>query len=168
MADLTYVAAGKGFAHAAFVIDAFSRRRVGRRVMDSLKAELALEGLEQAIVARAEANELIHHSDRVTQYLSLRYTERRRGAEIAASVGSAGDAYDNALAETVIGQYKTELIGPGGRWRDAVSVEAAALAWVDWFNNHRLPAPLGHAPPAEFEAMYDRDHGASKVEVCVT
>ncbi|HHN73509.1 MAG TPA: IS3 family transposase, partial [Thermopetrobacter sp.] len=118
VADLTYVATAKGFAYAAFVIDAFSRRIVGWGVSGSLKADLVLTALEQALAARPETAGLIHHSDRGTQYLSIRYTERLRGAGIEASVGSRGDAYDNALAETVIGLYKAELIGPGGPWRD--------------------------------------------------
>ena len=168
VADLTYVATAKGFAYAAFVIDAFSRRIVGWRVSGSLKADLVLTALEQALAARPETAGLIHHSDRGTQYLSIRYTERLREAGIEASVGSRGDAYDNALAETVIGLYKAELIGPGGPWRDVGAVELATLAWVDWFNNRRLLGPLEYVPPAEFEAMYDRGHGASKLEVCVT
>ena len=168
VADLTYVAAGRGFAYAAFVIDAFSRRIVGWRVMGSLKSDLVLDALEQALQARPEIEGLIHHSDQGAQYLSIRYTGRLRGAGIEASVGSRGDAYDHALAETVIGLHKAELIEPGGWWRDVTALEVVTLAWADWFNHRRLLGPLGYVPPAEFEAMYDQTHEASEKEVCVT
>ncbi len=168
VADLTYVAAGRGFAYTAFVIDVFSRRIVGWRVLGSLKSELVLDALEQALAAREGTEGLVHHSDRGVQYLSIRYTERLREAGIAASVGSAGDAYDNAMAESVIGLYKTEVVLPGEPWPDRLAVELTTLNWVDWFNDRCLLSPIGYVPPAEFEAMYDQTHSASQKEVCVT
>lgn len=156
VADLTYVATGCGFSYVAFVIDAYARRIVGWRVSQSLSTDLALEALEQALYARrrGRAGELIHHSDRGVQYVSIRYTERLTQAGIEPSVGSVGDSYDNALAESVIGLYKTELIGQRGPWRTLEAVEFATLAWVDWFNHRRLLAPIGYRPPAEVEAEY--------------
>jgi transposase InsO family protein len=140
----------------AFVIDAFARRIVGWRVSRSLRAELTLDALEQALWARPELQQLVHHSDRGGQYLSIRYSERLAEAGIEPSVGSVGDSYDNALAETVIGLFKTEVIRRRGPWRDLDSVEIATLEWVDWFNNRRLLGPIGYVPPAEFELRYDR------------
>jgi len=125
-------------------------------VSRSLSAELTLDALEQALWARPELQRLVHHSDRGGQYLSIRYTERLGEAGIEPSVGSVGDSYDNALAETVIGLFKTELIRRRGPWRDLDSVEIATLEWVDWFNNRRLLGPIGYVPPAEFELRYDR------------
>lgn len=157
VADLTYVATWSGFAYTAFVIDAFSRRIVGWRVMTSLRAELALDALEMAIWARGPGGlgELVHHSDRGGQYLSVRYTERLAEAEAVGSVGSKGDSYDNALAETVNGLYKAELIRRHeGVWRSADEVEAATAAWVHWWNTTRLHEACGYLPPAEFEAAY--------------
>ncbi len=154
VADLTYVATWRGFAYVAFVIDVYSRRIVGWRVSTSLRTDLALDALEQALYARPTSDRLVHHSDRGVQYLSIRYTERLAEAGIESSVGSVGDSYDNALAETVIGLYKTEVIHRGSPWRHAEQVEFATLTWVDWFNNRRLLEPIGHIPPAEYEEQY--------------
>jgi transposase InsO family protein len=154
VADITYVATWAGFAYVAFVIDVFSRRIVGWRVSSSLKSDLALDALEQALHARPAAGGAVHHSDRGTQYTSIRYTERLAAAGIQRSVGSVGDSFDNALAETINGLYKTEVIRRSGPWRHVDDVEYATLVWVDWFNNRRLLEPLGYVPPAEFEAAY--------------
>ena len=157
VADLTYVATWAGFVYVAFVIDVFSRHIVGWRVSNSLRTDLALDALEQALHARPDTEGLVHHSDRGVQYLSIRYTERLADVGIQGSVGSVGDSYDNALAETVIGIYKTEVIRKEGPWRGVEAVELATLDWVDWFNNRRLLEPLGYVPPVEFEeAYYDR------------
>ena len=156
VSDLTYVRTGRSFAYVAFVIDAFSRRIVGWQISHSLRTDLALDALEQAIIDRldADAERLVHHSDRGGQYLSIRYTERLALAGIEPSVGSRGDSYDNALAETIIGLYKTELVHPRGPWSTIEDLELRTLEWVWWFNNHRLFGPLGHVPPAEYEAHY--------------
>jgi len=154
VADLTYVPTWKGFAYVAFITDVFSRRIVGWRVSNSLRSDLALDALEQAVHARSGLENLVHHSDRGVQYLSIRYTERLGEAGIEPSVGSVGDSYDNALAETINGLYKTEVIHPNGPWRNLDEVEFATLTWVDWFNERRLLEPIGNIPPAEFEAMY--------------
>ena len=154
VADLTYVSTWRGFVYTAFVIDVYSRKIVGWRVSSSLRTDLALDALEQALWARAELDELIHHSDRGMQYVSIRYTERLAEAGIETSVGSVGDSYDNALAETIIGLYKTEEIRPHGPWRNIDEVEFATAEWVDWFNNRRLLQPLGDIPPAEYEENY--------------
>ncbi len=154
VADITYVATWLGFVYVAFVIDVFSRRIVGWRVSTSLKSDLALDALEQALHARPDADGAIVHSDRGTQYTSIRYTERLAAAGLERSVGSVGDSYDNALAETINGLYKTEVIRRSGPWRNVDDVEYATLVWVDWFNNRRLLEPLGYVPPAEFEAAY--------------
>jgi putative transposase len=164
VADLTYVPTHAGFVYTAFVIDAFSRRIVGWRVSRSLSTELALDALEQALYARRAPAGLVHHSDRGVQYLSIKYTERLAEAGIEPSVGSVGDAYDNALAETIIGLYKTEVIEQLRPWRNAIAVELETLSWVEWFNNRRLLGPIGNIPPAEFEAMYDQQ-AASPVAV---
>jgi len=156
VADLTYVATWVGFVYAAFVIDVFSRSIVGWRVSRSLRSDLALDALEQALYFRPKTNGLIHHSDRGVQYLSIRYTERLAEAGIERSVGSVGDSYDNALAESVIGLFKTEVIRRRGPWRSIDEVELAVLEWVDWFNNRRLLEPLGWVPPAEYEVAYYR------------
>jgi putative transposase len=157
VSDFTYVATWRGFVYVAFVIDVFARRIVGWRASASLRTDLALDALEQAIYDRCDADtgDLVHHSDRGTQYWSIRYTERLADAGIELSVGSRGDAYDNALAETVIGLFKTEVIRRRGPWRSLEAVEFATLAWVDWFNNRRLLEPIGYVPPAEYEARYD-------------
>jgi putative transposase len=157
VADLTYVATWMGFVYVAFVIDVFSRAIVGWRVSSSLRSDIALDALEQALHARPGTNGLVHHSDRGVQYLSIRYTERLAEAGIEGSVGSVGDSYDNALAETVIGLFKTEVIYRRGPWRNIDAVEFAVLEWVDWFNNRRLLEPLDYVPPVEYEvAFYSR------------
>lgn len=154
VADIIYVATWAGFVYVAFVTDVFSRRIVGWRVSRSLKSELALDALEQALHQRQPGPGLVHHSDRGSQYLAIRYSDRLFEAGVEASVGSVGDSYDNALAETINGLYKAELIHRQGPWRSYEQVELATLRWVDWFNNQRLLEPLGHVPPAEFEANY--------------
>ena len=163
VADLTYIATWSGFVYAAFVVDVFSRTIVGWRVSSSLRSDLALDALEQALHTRPNTDGLVHHSDRGTQYLAIRYTERLAAAGIERSVGSVGDSYDNALAETVIGLYKAEVIRRRGPWRGVDAVEYATLEWVDWFNNRRLLEPLGYVPPAEFEkAWYEANKGQAK------
>jgi len=156
VADFTYVATWRGFVYVAFVIDVFARRIVGWRVSASLRTDFVLDALEQAIYDRCGAGvtDLVHHSDRGTQYLSMRYTDRLAEAEIEPSVGSRGDSYDNALAESVIGLFKTEVIQRKGPWRHLEAVEFATLTWVDWFNTRRLLEPIGYVPPAEYEAQY--------------
>jgi len=156
VSDFTYVATWRGFVYVAFVIDVFARRIVGWRVSASLQTDFVLDALEQAIYdRRGDASDgLVHHSDRGTQYLSMRYTDRLADAGIAPSVGSRGDSYDNALAETVIGLFKTEVIRRRGPWRHLEAVEFATLEWVDWFNTRRLLEPIGYVPPAEYEARY--------------
>jgi transposase InsO family protein len=156
VADITYVATWAGFVYVAFVIDVFSRCIVGWRVSSSLRSDLALDALEQALHARPQIEDLVHHSDRGTQYLSIRYTERLAHAGIERSVGSVGDSYDNALAETINGLYKTEVIRRRGPWRNIDDVEFATLEWVDWFNYRRLLEPIGYLPPAEFEEAFYR------------
>lgn len=154
VADFTYVATWAGFVYTAFVIDVFARRIIGWRVARSMSAELVLDALEQAIWSRSGIDGVVHHSDRGSQYLSIRYSERLAEAGAQPSVGSVGDSYDNALAETIIGLYKAELIHHRGPWRHLDAVEYSTLEWVDWFNNRRLLEPIGNVPPAEFEARY--------------
>jgi putative transposase len=156
VADFTYVATWRGFVFVAFVVDVFARRIVGWRVSASLRTDFVLDALEQAIHERcgAGAPGLIHHSDRGTQYVSMRYSDRLSDAGIAPSVGSRGDANDNALAESVIGLFKTEVIQRKGPWRSLEAVEFATLAWVHWFNTARLLEPIGYVPPDEHEARY--------------
>jgi transposase InsO family protein len=154
VADLTYVATWVGFVYVAFIIDVFSRKIVGWRVSRSLRSDLALDALEQALYSRRHTENLIHHSDRGVQYVSIRYTERLAEAGIEPSVGSVGDSYDNALAESVIGLYKAEVIYRLGPWRNCEHVEFETLDWVDWFNNRRLLEPIGNIPPVEFEEIY--------------
>ncbi len=144
VSDFTYVATWSGFVYVAFVIDVFARRIVGWRVSASMRTDFVLDALTG----------LVHHSDRGTQYLSMRYTDRLADADIAPSVGSQGDAYDHALAESVIGLFKTEVIRRKGPWRSLEAVEFATLTWVDWFNHRRLLGPIGDIPSAEFEAQY--------------
>ena len=156
VADITYVATWIGFVYVAFVIDVFSRRIVGWRVSHSLKTDLALDALEQALHARPNAEGVVHHSDRGTQYTAIRYTERLAAAGCARSVGSIGDSFDNALAETINGLYKTDVIWRRGPWRNIDAVEYATLVWVDWFNNRRLLESIGYVPPVEYEAAYYR------------
>lgn len=154
VADFTYVATWAGWVYVAFVIDVFSRMIVGWRVATSMSASLVLDALEQALWARRISGGLIHHSDRGSQYLSIAYSERLAEEGIEASVGSVGDAYDNALAETINGLYKTEVIHRLGPWKNRDAVEAATLDWVHWFNNRRILEPIGYIPPAEYEEMY--------------
>ncbi len=156
VSDFTYVATWRGFTYVAFVIDVFARKIVGWRASTSMRADLVLDALEQALHDRSDADQdrLVHHSDQGVQYLSIRYTERLAEAGIEPSVGSRGDAYDNALAESVIGLYKTEVIVRQGPWKNLEEVEFRTLEWVDWFNNRRLLEPIGYLPPVEYEAMY--------------
>jgi transposase InsO family protein len=165
VSDLTYVATWRGFVYVAFVIDAFARRIVGWRVSNTLRTDLALDALEQTLYERAPEAEqgLIHHSDRGSQYLSIRYTERLKQAGLEPSVGSVGDSYENVLAESIIGLYKTEVIRRRGPWRDLEAVEFATLDWVHWFNHRRLLEPIGHIPPAEREAAYYRAASESAI-----
>lgn len=156
VADFTYVATWRGFVYVAFVTDAFSRRIVGWRATTSLRTDLALDALEQALYDRALDGPLVHHSDRGVQYLAIRYTERLLEAGIESSVGRRGDAYDNALAETINGLYKAEVIHHLGPWKGLEDVEYATLEWVAWYNTQRLMEPLGHVPPAEYEEQYHR------------
>ena len=158
VADITYVATWSGFVYVAFVADVFSRRVVGWRASSSLRSDLALDALEQALHTRPQHHGVVHHSDRGTQYLSFRDTERLLQAGLEPSVGSAGDSYDNALAESIIGLFKTELNRRRGPWRGLADIEFATLQWVDWFNNRRLLEPLGHRPPAESERAYYHQH----------
>ena len=147
----------------AFVIDVFARCIVGWRVWSSLKTDLVLDALEQALYSRTGTKGLVHHCDRGSQYLTIRYTERLAEAGIESSVGSVGDSIDNALAETINGLFKAEVIWPRGPWRNLDAVEYATLEWVDWFNNRRLLEPIGDIPPAEFEqAYYDQLEGQAK------
>jgi putative transposase len=154
VADFTYVATWRGFVYVAFVIDVFSRRIVGWRAHTTMRTDLVLDALDQALHDRLLDGNLVVHSDRGAQYVSMRYTGRLAAAGAAPSVGSVGDAYDNALAETVIGLFKTEVIHRDGPWRGFEDVEMATLEWVAWFNQERLLEPLGYVPPAEFEAQF--------------
>jgi transposase InsO family protein len=156
VSDFTYVSTWQGFVYVAFVIDVFARRIVGWRVSSSMTTDFVLDALEQALYARRNEREgdLIHHSDRGSQYVSIRYSERLAEARIEPSVGSRGDSYDNALAETINGLYKAELIHRRAPWKTREAVELATLEWVSWFNHHRLLEPIGYIPPAEAEANY--------------
>jgi len=156
VADLTYVKTFTGWVYVAFIIDVFSRAIVGWQASTSLRSDLAIDALEMAIFSRngRDLSHVIHHSDRGVQYLSIRYSERLGEAEIVASVGSKGDSYDNALAESFNGLYKTELIHRKGPWRNIEHVEWATLNYVDWFNNRRIHESLDYVPPVEFEAHY--------------
>jgi len=154
VADFTYVATWTGFVFVAFVIDVFSRFIVGWRVTTTPRTELVLDALEQALWARSSRRDLVHHSARGVQYLSIRYSERLATAGLEGSVGRVGDSDDNALAESVIGLYKTEVIRPRGPWKGLEAVELATLDWVHWFNTKRLLEPIGYLPPAEFEEAY--------------
>ena len=155
VSDFTYVSTWQGFVYVAFVIDVFARRIVGWKVSGSARTDFVLDALEQALHARRPAGDkgLIHHSDRGVQYVSIRYTERLAEAGIEPSVGSVGDSYDNALAETINGLYKAEVIHRRS-WKSRDAVELATLTWVEWFNHKRLLGPIGHIPPAEAEANY--------------
>ena len=156
VSDFTYVATWAGFVYVAFVTDVYARYIVGWRVSRTAHAGFVLDALEQAIHERRPAHRggLVHHSDRGSQYLSIKYTERLAEAGIEPSVGSVGDSYDNALAETINGLYKAELIHRRGPWRSFEAVEYATLEWVDWFNNRRLLQPIGNIPPVEAEQRY--------------
>jgi transposase InsO family protein len=156
VSDFTYVATWIGFVYVAFVIDAYARRIVGWRVSRTAHAGFVLDALEQALHERrpVQGGGLVHHSDRGVQYVSIKYTERLAEAGIEPSVGSVGDSYDNALAETINGLYKAEVIHRRGPWRSFEAVEFATLEWVGWFNNRRLLEPIGNIPPAEAEARY--------------
>ena len=160
-----YVATWNGFVYVAFVIDVFARRVIGWRVARSMQTELVLDALEQALWSRSRIEGVVHHSDRGSQYLSIRYSERLIEAGVKPSVGTTGDSYDNALAETIIGLYKTEVIHHRGPWRNVDAVEYATLEWVDWFNNRRLMEPIGNVPPVEFETAYYRQHEESAMVV---
>ena len=156
VSDFTYVSTWGGFVYVAFVIDTYARRIVGWRVSRTAHAAFVLDALEQALHERRPVRRggLVHHSDRGSQYVSIKYTERLREAGIEPSVGSIGDSYDNALAETINGLYKAELIHRCGPWRSFEAVEYATLQWVEWFNNRRLLEPIGNIPPAEAELRY--------------
>jgi len=156
VADYTFVATWRGFCYTAFVIDAYARRIVGWRCSTHQRAEFVLDALEQAIYDRTRGglDGLIHHSDAGSQYLAIRYGDRLVDAGINPSVGSVGDSYDNSLAETIIGLYKTEVIRRRGPWRGIDDVEFATLEWVHWFNTRRLFGPIGYIPPAEHEANH--------------
>ena len=156
VSDFTYVSTWQGWLYVAFVIDVFARRIVGWRVSRTMRTDFVLDALEQALYERQpeRTDALVHHSDRGSQYVSIRYTERLAEAGIEPSVGSRGDSYDNALAETINGLYKAELIHRRGPWKTRESVELATLQWVHWFNHHRLLGPIGYIPPAEAEANY--------------
>jgi putative transposase len=160
VADLTYVKTHAGWVYVAFIIDVYSRFIVGWQATRSLRTDLALDALEMAMWARRghDLSGLIHHSDRGVQYLAIRYTERLAEAGVVGSVGSRGDSYDNALAESLNGLYKTELIRRRGPWRGLDDVEFATLEWVDWFNHRRLHGEIGMAPPAEIEDRYYRQN----------
>jgi len=167
VSDFTYVATWRGFVYVAFVIDVYARRIVGWRASRTAHADFVLDALEQALHDRNPLHRggLVHHSDRGSQYVSIKYTERLAEAGIEPSVGSVGDSYDNALAETINGLYKAEVIHRRGPWRNFEAVEFATLEWVDWFNNRRLLQPIGNIPPAEaernFYAMLDEKEMAA-------
>ena len=152
--------AGSKSATSAFVIDAFARRVVGWRLCDHMRTDLTLHALEETLFSRPGSDKLVHHSDGGSQYLPVRYTERLAASGVQASVGSVGDSYGNALAETVTGLFKSEVTRSNGPWRNVEDVELATCEWVDWFNHRRLLEPLGYVPPAEFEAEYYRQRDA--------
>ncbi len=170
VSDFTYVSTWQGWLYVAFVIDVYARRIVGWRVSRSMHTDFVLDALEQALYDRQpeRAESLVHHSDRGTQYVSIRYTERLAEAGIEPSVGSRGDSYDNALAETINGLYKTELIHRRAPWKTRESVELATLEWVHWFNHIRLLEPIGYVPPAEAEANYWRQLASEATPVAST
>ena len=156
VSDFTYVSTWQGWLYVAFVIDVFARYIVGWRVSSSMSTDFVLDALEQALYARQPEEGMVHHSDRGVQYVSIRYTERLGLAGIEPSVGSRGDSYDNALAETINGLYKTELIHKRAPWKTREAMELATLEWVSWFNHQRLLGSIGYLPPAEVEANYYR------------
>ncbi len=162
VADFTFVSTWQGFAYVAFIVDVYSRFIVGWRVSRHMRTEFVLDALEQALHARRPDrthSHLVHHSDRGSQYVSIRYSERLAEAGIEPSVGSTGDSYDNALAETINGLYKTELVHKLGAWKTVEALEWETLKWVSWFNHQRLLEPIGNIPPAEAEANYWRYKG---------
>lgn len=162
VADFTFVSTWQGFAYVAFIVDVYSRFIVGWRVSRHMRTEFVLDALEQALHARRpEPHRLVHHSDRGSQYLSIRYSERQGEAGIEPSVGNTGDSYDNALAETINGLYKTELIHKRGPWKSVESLEWETLKWVTWFNHQRLLEPIGNRPPAEFEALCEQSQATT-------
>ncbi|ABI59867.1 Integrase, catalytic region [Nitrosomonas eutropha C91] len=167
VSDFTYVSTWQGWLYVAFVIDVFARRIVGWQVSSSMRTDFVLDALEQALYARqpGRMDALVHHSDRGSQYVSIRYTERLAEAGIEPSVGSKGDSYDNALAETINGLYKTELIHKRAPWKTREAVELATLEWVAWFNNQRLLEPIGYIPPAEAEVNYYRQFAREAIPV---
>lgn len=167
VSDFTYVSTWQGWVYVAFVVDVFSRRIVGWRQSSSMHTEFVLDALEQALYDRkpSQNDGLVHHSDRGSQYVSIRYSERLAEAGIEPSVGSRGDSYDNALAETINGLYKAEVIHRRGPWKTKQAVELATLEWVSWFNHHRLMGPLGYVPPVEFEANYHRQSAGQAATV---
>ena len=156
VSDFTYVSSWQGMVYVAFVIDVFARKIIGWRVSTSMTTGFVLDALNQAICQRApsEADGLIHHSDRGSQYLSIRYTERLAEAGIDTSVGSVGDSYDNALAESIIGLFKTEVINFLGPWKSVSQVEWETLKWVDWYNTERLHSAIGYVTPQEAEEKF--------------
>ncbi|PXV79395.1 transposase InsO family protein [Nitrosomonas eutropha] len=158
VSDFTYVSTWQGWLYVAFVIDVFARRIVGWRVSTTMSTDFVLDALEQALYDRRPAESLIHHSDRGSQYVSIRYTERLAEAGIEPSVGSRGDSYDNALAETINGLYKAELIHRRAPWKTRAAVELATLEWVAWYNHQRLLGSIGYIPPAQAEELYHRTH----------
>ena len=165
VADFTYIPTWTGMVYVAFVIDAYSRRILGWRAATSMTTALVLDALEQALWSRrrdgaGDLAGLVHHTDAGSQYTSIAFTERLAAAGVSGSVGTVGDAYDNALAESVIGLFKTELIKPRGPWRTAEQVELATLEYVDWFNHRRLYEACGDIPPAELEAAYYSQNAA--------
>jgi putative transposase len=165
LSDFTYVATWSGFVYVAFIIDAYARRIVGWRVSRTAHAGFVLDALEQALHERrpVSGGKLVHHSDRGSQYVSIKYTDRLLEAGIEPSVGTVGDSYDNALAETINGLYKAEVIHRRGPWRSLESVEFATLEWVDWFNHRRLMGPIGNIPPAEAEQLYYTKRNATSL-----
>jgi len=169
VSDFTYVSTWQGWLYVAFVVDVFARRIVGWRTSSSMTTDFVLDALEQALYARQPERDhsLIHHSDRGSQYVSIRYSERLAEAGVDPSVGSKGDSYDNALAETINGLYKAEVIHRRGPWKTKEAVELATLEWVAWFNHHRLLGPIGYIPPAEAEANYYRQLAGHTTEVAV-
>lgn len=170
VSDFTYVSTWQGWLYVAFVIDVFARRIVGWRVSSAMRTDFVLDALEQALFDRQpeRADALIHHSDRGSQYVSIRYTERLAEAGLEPSVGSRGDSYDNALAETINGLYKAELIHRRAPWKTKEAVELATLEWVAWFNHRRLLEPIGYIPPAEAEANYYRQLAEGATSVALT
>ena len=169
VADITYVATWSGFVYVAFVSDLFSRRIVGWRASTSLRTDLALDALEQGLWQRGRdgqaTDQVIHHSDRGVQYLSISYTDRLAEAGLVASVGSRGDSYDNAAAESLFGLFKTEVIRPRGPWKSIADVELATLEWVDWYNHVRLHSHCGDLPPVEYETQFHYRHNHDREPV---